>query len=203
MIIGCFPQLQLAEARLKLQELKQIRELGALSYKWARRAKTAARTIITRTTESNHFTLKTIIDFYLTQLIEDHLTSDGKLIVGTRKLKSQDEVRRMLYADVVKDWGNVVKTDITRQDIIDLIMSIVEYGANDQAGNVLRELNAVYEFIISLGKINSSFINPVVLAKNSLNTIKFKLTSQKGKARIIWIRIETIPYLAPWQQIFW
>ncbi|AHN25399.1 Integrase [Gilliamella apicola] len=91
----------------------------------------------------------------------------------------------MLYADVVKDWGNVVKTDITRQDIIDLIMSIVEYGANDQAGNVLRELNAVYEFIISLGKINSSFINPVVLAKNSLNTIKFKLTSQKGKARII------------------
>lgn len=181
MTIGYFPQLQLAEARLKLQEFKKIRELGLCPRSEQEEQKQQHAQLEQEQQKVTNFTLKTMIDLYLTQYIEDRRTSDEKLIVGARKPKGQDEVRRMLYADVVKDWGNVVATDITRQDIIDLIMSIVQRGAKVQAGNVLRELNAAYEFAIGLGKINSSFINPVVLAKNSLNMAKVKLTSQKGK----------------------
>lgn len=109
-----------------------------------------------------------MIDLYLTKYIEDRFTSEGKLIKGTRKPKGQDEVRRTLYSDPVKIWENIVAIDISRQDVIDLIMSIVERGANVQAGNALRELNAAYEFTIGL-------------AKNSLTMAKIKFTSKKGQ----------------------
>lgn len=181
MTIGHFPQMQLAEARTKLQEFKKIRELG-------RCPKTEQQEQIQyqlekqkQEQEKTTFTIQAMIDLYLTQYIEDRFTSEGKLIKGARKSKGQDEVRRTLYSDPVKTWGNIVATDISRQDVIDLIMSIVERGANVQAGNVLRELNAAYEFAIGLGKIRGDFVNPVILAKNSLTMAKIKLTSKKGQ----------------------
>lgn len=122
-----------------------------------------------------------MIDLYLTQYIADRRIRDGKVIEGARKPKGQDEVRRTLYADAVRYWGDVVATDMMKQDVIDLIMSIVDRGANVQAGNVLRELNAAYEYALGLGKIRSDFVNPVILAKNSLSMTTVKLTSQKGK----------------------
>ena len=60
-------------------------------------------------------------------------------------------------------------------------MAIVQRGANVQAGNVLRELTAAYEFAIGLGYFSDEFANPALLAKASLRQAKVKLTPQRGK----------------------
>ena len=60
-------------------------------------------------------------------------------------------------------------------------MAIVDRGANVQAGNVLRELTAAYEYCIGLDKFSDEFANPALLAKNSLRQAKIRLTSQRGK----------------------
>ncbi len=64
--------------------------------------------------------------------------------------------------------------------MIDLIMSIVTRGANVQAGNVLREVLAAYDYSMGIGKFDDEFINPVLQAKVSLARAKIKLTSKKG-----------------------
>ena len=53
-------------------------------------------------------------------------------------------------------------------------------GANVQAGNVLRELSACYEYAIGLGRFDDNFINPALQAKSSLKRTKVKLTCNKG-----------------------
>lgn len=181
MTIGYFPQLQLAEARLQLQALKKIRELGLCPRAEQKEKQQRELRAEADLEKVSHFTIKAMIDLYLTEYIEDRHSSDGKLIKGARKPKGQDEVRRTLDGDVVKVLGEFVATDVTRQNIIDLIQSIVGRGANVQAGNVLRELNAAYEYALGTGKIDSHFINPAMLAKNSLSKAKTKLTANKGR----------------------
>jgi hypothetical protein len=70
---------------------------------------------------------------------------------------------------------------VTRKAVVDMIMAIVQRGANVQAGNVLRELSAAYEFAIGLGYFSDEFANPAILAKASLRQAKVKLTHQRGK----------------------
>jgi integrase len=61
-------------------------------------------------------------------------------------------------------------------------MGIVERGANVQAGNVLRELLAAYEYAIGLDKyFDDDFVNPCIQAKAGLRQAKIKLTPQRGK----------------------
>ena len=62
-----------------------------------------------------------------------------------------------------------------------MIMAIVERGSNVQAGNVLRELTAAYEYCIGLEKFSDEFANPALLAKNSLRQAKVRLTSKRGQ----------------------
>ncbi len=59
-------------------------------------------------------------------------------------------------------------------------MSIVKRGANVQAGNVLREVLAAYDYSMGIGKFDDKFINPALQAKVSLARAKIKLTSKKG-----------------------
>ena len=61
-----------------------------------------------------------------------------------------------------------------------MIMAIVGRGSNVQAGNVLREFTAAYEYAIGLEKFDDEFANPALLAKNSLRQAKVKLTFKKG-----------------------
>lgn len=180
MTIGYFPQMQLAEARLELQKLKKIRESGQCPRELREQQKLKELQLKKAQENKSNFTIKKMIDLYLTEYIQDRQTKDGKVIEGARKPKGQNEVRRTLYADPVKILGNQPATDVTRQNIIDLIKDICERGANVQAGNVLRELNAAYEYALGTGKIDNNFINPVVLAKNSLQIAKFKLTPKRG-----------------------
>jgi len=69
--------------------------------------------------------------------------------------------------------------DVTRKDITN--MAIIERGAKVQAGNVLRELSAPYEYAIDLEKLPDTFANPALLAKTGLRQAKVKLTCERGK----------------------
>lgn len=175
MKMGDYPNMSLAEARVCIQQLKNDRNKG-ISPAEIKKQNKKQKEIITK-----QLTVKNIVDLYLKNSIEDRYSNDGKLIKGSRKLKGQLEVRRMLYADVIKVLGERIATEITRQDIIDLIQSIINRGANVQAGNVLREFNAVFEYAQGTGAINHDFNNPAFLAQNSLRMAKIRLTSKKGR----------------------
>jgi integrase len=103
------------------------------------------------------------------------------VIPGARKRKGQIETRRTLHADVVTKLGKRAASEVTRKDVVELIVGIIDRGAKVQAGNVLRELSSAYEFAIGNGKFLDTFANPALLAKASLRQTKVKLTSNKGR----------------------
>ena len=125
-------------------------------------------------------TVKDVVDLYLKQYIEDRFV-DGKRISGARIKKGQSETRRTLYGDAVLVLGERIADEITRKDIVQMVMAIVERGSNVQAGNVLRELTAAYEYSIGLEKFTDEFANPALLTKNSLRQAKVRMTPKKGQ----------------------
>lgn len=177
--IGCFPQTSLAMARMKLQELKQIRNEGRCP---ATELKEEKQRLLEESQKPKAavLTVEGLVELYLTERIEDRKTKDGKIILGARKKKGQAEVRRTLYGDAVKTLGTRKASEITRKDVIDLINGVVARGAAVQAGNVLRELSLAYEFAIGLGRFDDSFANPAILAKSSLRQTRIKLTNGRG-----------------------
>lgn len=181
--IGNFPQMSLAEARAELQLLKQERQLGRCPATELKNQKKEERLKdLSPLVEDTDFTVADLVELYLTQYIEDRMTADGKRVTGARKPKGQAEVRRTLYGDVVPCMGDRPAHEVTRKDVVRMVMRIIEErGANVQAGNVLRELSSAYEFALGMGKFVDDFANPAVLAKSSLKQTKVKLTSQRGK----------------------
>ena len=177
--IGNFPQTSLAAARLKLHELKLLRQEGRCPATELKKDK-LQRAIEAEQAKIPELTVQGLVELYLTERIEDRKTKDGKVIPGARKPKGQAEVRRTLYGDAVKSLGTRNAADITRQDIINLINGIIARGATVQAGNVLRELSLAYEFAIGLGRFNDNFANPALLAKSSLRQTRIKLTNGRG-----------------------
>ncbi|QSW34636.1 tyrosine-type recombinase/integrase [Leclercia pneumoniae] len=177
--IGNFPQTSLAAARLKLHELKLLRQDGRCPASELKQEK-QLRAIEAEQAKVPELTVQGLVELYLTERIEDRKTRDGKIIPGARKKKGQDEVRRTLYADAVDKLGERNAAEITRNDVITLINGIVARGAKVQAGNVLRELSLAYEFAIGLGRFDTSFANPALLAKSSLRQTRIKLTNNRG-----------------------
>lgn len=177
--IGNFPQTSLAAARLKLHELKLLRQEGRCPATELKKDK-LQRAIEAEQAKIPELTIQGLVELYLTERIEDRKTKDGKIIPGARKPKGQAEVRRTLYGDAVKSLGSRNAAEITRQDVINLINGIVARGATVQAGNVLRELSLAYEFAIGLGRFDDSFANPALLAKSSLRQTRIKLTNGRG-----------------------
>jgi len=174
--IGNFSTVSLSEARAKLQELKQARKEGRCPA--TEKKEKQARDLCQEGKQI--LTVKELVDLYLTQHIEDREAPSGKTIKGVRQPKGQSEVRRSLYSDVVNTLGNSFAKDITRNIVVDMVVKIVNRGANVQAGNVLRELCSAYEFAIGRGKFEDEFANPALLAKASLNQAKYKLSSKSG-----------------------
>ncbi|MCG7877185.1 MAG: tyrosine-type recombinase/integrase [Candidatus Thiodiazotropha taylori] len=181
--IGHFPETSLAEARLKLHELKQIRRQGRCPRTEAKEQQQQEKEQEKARVEPGEklFTVKDLVELYLTQYIEDRKSPNGRIIAGARKPKGQSETRRTLYGDAIPKLGEMPANAVTRKAVVDMIMAIVQRGANVQAGNVLRELSAAYEFAIGLGYFSDEFANPAILAKASLRQAKVKLTHQRGK----------------------
>lgn len=183
--IGSFPSLSLADARVKLQELKQARREGrcpASELQIAKDVEKEKNILAEQAQETGSFLVKDLVELYLTQYIEDRRTESGKKVLGARKAKGQYETRRLLYSDVVPTLGDRLAAEITRKDVVNVIMAIIDNrGANVQAGSVLRELSSAYEFALGLDKFSDQFANPALLAKANLKQAKVKLTSTRGK----------------------
>lgn len=97
--IGNFPQTSLSEARVKLQELKQLRQLGRCLTTELKEEKQYKKQEQLQPQETK-LTVKALIELYLVERIEDRKVKDGKIIAGARKKKGQIDVRRMLEVDV-------------------------------------------------------------------------------------------------------
>ncbi|MEQ9903290.1 tyrosine-type recombinase/integrase [Pectobacterium aroidearum] len=177
--IGSFPQTSLAMARMKLQELKLIRNEGRCP---ASELKDEKQRLLEDSQKpiAAVLTVEGLVELYLTERIEDRKNADGKIIPGARKKKGQKEVRRTLENDAVAKLGARIAADITRKDIVELVNGVIERGAKVQAGNLLRELSSAYEFAIGLGRFDDSFANPALLAKSSLRQTNIKLTCERG-----------------------
>jgi integrase len=188
--IGSYPQVTLAMARLKLEELKALRATGVCPVQ-AKKEKAedekATRLRVQQVEKSQSFTIKAMVDLYLSEYIEGRYITDKKnpeirkLIPGARKPKGQSEVRRSLYNDAVAVLGEQPASKTTRKMIVDLIMSMTSRGVVPQAGVVLRELTSAYEYAIGLNYFSEDFSNPALAAKASLKQARVKLTSTKGK----------------------
>jgi integrase len=177
--IGTYPVVTLAEARAKLQALKIIRKSGRCPATELKQQKKLNLQVEKESHQVQSFTVEDLVELYLTQSIEDRFVN-GKIISGARKPKGQSETRRTLYNDAVRVLGAKQAVDINRKNVVELIMEIVGRGANVQAGNVLRELLAAYEYARNLDKFHDEFANPAGLAKASLKQARVKLTSQRG-----------------------
>jgi len=181
MKLGSFPSMSLSDARQELEQLKSIRSSGRCPATEKRDTEQAEHVAKEEKEHQRSFTVRALIDLYLEQYIDDRMVK-GKRVNGARKPKGQAEVRRTLYADPVKVLGKTPASKVLRKDISSLVMGIVDRGANVQAGNVLRELLAAYEFAIGLDTyFDDDFVNPCIQAKAGLRQAKIKLTPQKGK----------------------
>ena len=181
MKLGTFPELTLSDARLRLEGLKAIRKSGRCPATEKREAENANLEAKADSRKQKEFTVRALVDLYLEQYIDDRMVN-GKVISGARKPKGQIEVRRTLYADPVRVLGKKPASKVIRKDITGMVKEIVDRGANVQAGNVLRELLAAYEFAIGLDAyFDDEFVNPCIQAKAGLRQSKIKLTSQRGK----------------------
>jgi integrase len=181
MKLGSFPSMSLSDARQELEGHKSVRNSGRCPATEKREAVLAEQEVKEKRKTQKEFTVRALIDLYLEQYIDDRMVN-GKRVAGARKPKGQDEVRRTLYADPVKVLGKKPASIITRKDISSLVVGIVDRGANVQAGNVLRELLAAYEFAIGLDTyFDDDFVNPCIQAKAGLRQAKIKLTPHKGK----------------------
>lgn len=179
--IGHYPTVSLAEARLKCAELKLMRANGRCPAAEQRERKVEEQKVQQDLqNQPSAFTVKDVVELYLTQHIEDRKVN-GKSISGARNPKGQSETRRTLYGDAVRVLGDMPAVAVTRKDITNMVMAIIERGAKVQAGNVLRELSAAYEYAIGLEKLPDTFANPALLAKAGLRQAKVKLTSERGK----------------------
>ena len=187
--LGTYPALNLAQARIVLMKLKALRATGVCPKAEQERElerEKAAETQRLQLLKDADFTLGEMVELYLTEIIEDrfvtdHKSGEKKRVAGARKPKGQSETRRTLYGDAVRVLGHKIASEVTRRDVVDMVKQVLDRGANVQAGNVLRELSAAYEYAIGIGKFRDDFANPALLAKASLRVTKVKLNSVRGK----------------------
>ncbi|CAI0803475.1 tyrosine-type recombinase/integrase [Serratia fonticola] len=178
--IGHFPNITLAQARAELQMLKLVKNEGRCPASELK-AEKSHKQQVKLAAQQAVFTVKDLVELYLTERIEDRHGKDGKIILGARNSRSQYATRRTLTKDVVEKVGDRAAQDVTRKDVIELVMAAVQRGANVLAGSILRELCAAYEFALGLGKLDENFANPALLAKASIAQAKVKLTAKPGK----------------------
>ena len=160
----------LAQARVRLAELKTLRASGVCVARQQRAEKVAAQRAAAEKAAAQAYTV--------TDLCEDYLTN---CIDGRRTRKAAAEARRALYGDPVRSMGDRPAVDVSSQSVFELIKEILARGANVQAGFVLRELTRAFDNAIGELKLPQDAVNPCYQAKGRLRLKGEKLTNEKGR----------------------
>ncbi|MXE85698.1 DUF4102 domain-containing protein, partial [Escherichia coli] len=87
-LIGHYPVTTLADARVRLHELKIIRKQGRCPRTELDEERKQLK-LEKQKVKQKPVTVKDVVELYLTERIEDRKDSDGKLIRGARKVKGQ------------------------------------------------------------------------------------------------------------------
>jgi integrase len=178
--IDNYPVVSLAEARVELQKLKSIRLSGRCPVTENKALKQERLNASSKGIAGECYIVEDVVELYLTQHIEDRMLK-GKRVSGARKPKGQSDVRRTLHGDAVRVLGEKQASSVTRKDIINLITGVIKRGSNVQAGNVLRELSAAFDYAIVMDIFDDDFSNPCIPAKIALKRLGMRLTSQRGR----------------------
>lgn len=163
--------LSLAEARVRFLELKALRDSGICPVEKQAEEKRLEQVRELELKEKeimDCFTVKAMCDSYIKNCLEP-----------SRTKKATAEARRSLYGDPVKFLGTRPAIDISTQEVYDLIMGVVERGANVQAGFILRELTAAFDYAID-GKLPQDHVNPCYQAKGRIKRKRIRLASKRG-----------------------
>ena len=135
--IGRYPQITLSQARVKLEDLKRLRKQGLCPRAENARIKqqsNAAKQVVLQAASNKAFSVTDLVELYLSGYIEDRYIPDRnnpgekKKVAGARIPKGQAETRRTLYGDAVEVLGNMPANEVTRKDVVNMIMAIVSRG---------------------------------------------------------------------------
>ena len=164
-------QVGLAQARINFLELKALRDSGICPVAEKQRQKHVALQLKDEEKREQlvqAFTLESLCENYLTNCID-----------GVRSKKAASEARRTIYGDPVRELGSLPAIEITSKQILDMILKVVERGANVQAGFMLRELTAAFDHALDVN-LPETHVNPCYQAKGKLKRKRIRLTSKQG-----------------------
>ena len=163
--------LTLADARVRFLELKALRDNGVCLVEKVQQEKAEAERLECaekKASKVSEFTVKQLVDDYLSVCIQ-----------GVRTKKAASECSRSLYGDPVESFGDIPAANISSKDVFDMVMSIIDRGANVQAGFILRELTAAFDHALD-GGLPEDHVNPCYQAKGRIKRKRIRLTSKRG-----------------------
>jgi len=198
--IGYYADIGLADARVKLVQLKAKRKTGvcvATEAKAERERQEAESEKLNSFEVLSTASVRSVINHYLTNYIEDKYEAGGELIRrGARQPKGQWEVRNLLLgsdqrrADARANkpmlgdlLGEVLMHELTHKHVTEAIQAICDRGSTVSAGNVLREFTNAVDY--SIGELlPDDFVNPCYQAKSAFKRRKINLSS-KPRTRVL------------------
>ena len=137
--LGRYPKLSLSDARARVIKIKQKLERGE-----------DPRIEIKETQRANR-------NFYTVgDLCHEYIERHAKV-----KKKSWKEDQRILGKDIIPIWNRRKASDIKRKDVINLLDSIVERGAEIQANRTLAVIRRMFSFAIERDILEFSPCNAV------------------------------------------
>ncbi len=171
MTLARFPDLGLAEARDRADELRKLVAKGINPIEAKR----------TERTEAPARTFKALADRYL----EEH---------ARRFKKSADADERNLRLHVLPKWGKRSFANITRADIIELIEGLIADGKQTLANRVQSLISKIFSFAVDADLIAA---NPAVRLKKRGKETALTRTLDDSEIRLFWSRIMSPPVSKP------
>jgi len=168
--LGNYPSVDLKEARSLLADKKKLRTVENKDPLEERNKQKEQRRLEQEEKAKLDFTVEQMCELYLSRHVEKK-----------RTIKGANETRRTLKNDAVAILGHLPAANVTHRMIYNMVDAIVERGASVQAGNVLREFLAAYNYSMGKGMFDDDFVNPCLQAKSNFKLQKVKLTNNRGK----------------------
>lgn len=163
--LGQYPKLSLADAHLKVAEIKRKIEKGEDPKVQIKEIQRANR---------NFYTVGDLCDEYIERYAKV-------------KKKSWKEDQRILVKDIIPIWKRRKASDVKRKDVIHLLDTIVERGAEIQANRTLAVIRRMFNFALERDILEFSPCN-AVKAPAKENIIDRVLSDQEIKT--LWNQLD-------------